>query len=114
LLVFAIDDAASFSKVGTWLEDIRNLAMTNAQIMLIGNKLDLDDKRQVSNQEAEDYAKQNGLIYCEMSAKTAAFVSDSFLHLATGIMEAAQAGKLQLQYKELTLPPPPPSDDCAC
>ena len=40
-------------------------------IMLIGNKCDLDARRQVSSEEGERFAKENGLIFMETSAKTA-------------------------------------------
>ena len=40
-------------------------------IMLIGNKCDLDARRQVSFEEGERLAKENGLIFTETSAKTA-------------------------------------------
>lgn len=39
-------------------------------IMLIGNKCDLDVRRQVSHEEGEKFAKENGLIFMETSAKT--------------------------------------------
>ena len=40
-------------------------------IMLIGNKSDLENRRQVSTEEGERFAKENGLIFMETSAKTA-------------------------------------------
>ena len=40
-------------------------------IMLIGNKCDLDARRQVSTEEGDRFAKENGLIFMETSAKTA-------------------------------------------
>ena len=40
-------------------------------IMLIGNKCDLDARRQVSLEEGDRFAKENGLIFMETSAKTA-------------------------------------------
>lgn len=45
-------------------------------IMLIGNKCDLDQRRQVSTDEGERFAKDNGLIFLETSAKTAFNVED--------------------------------------
>jgi Ras-related protein Rab-2A len=45
-------------------------------IMLIGNKCDLDTRRQVSTEEGERFAKDNGLIFLETSAKTAFNVED--------------------------------------
>lgn len=43
-------------------------------IMLIGNKSDLEHRRQVSTAEGEAFAQENGLIFLETSAKTAANV----------------------------------------
>ena len=40
--------------------------------MLIGNKSDLDHRRQVSKEEGAKFAKEHGLIFLETSAKTAA------------------------------------------
>jgi Ras-related protein Rab-2A len=44
--------------------------------MLIGNKSDLDSKREVTREEGEKFAKENGLIFMETSAKTAQNVED--------------------------------------
>ena len=51
-------------------------------IMLIGNKCDLDARRQVSTEEGDRFAKENGLIFMETSAKTAFNVEEvSFLFI---------------------------------
>ena len=47
--------------------------------MLIGNKADLDSRRQVSTEEGERFAKENGLIFLETSAKTSFNVEQAFL-----------------------------------
>jgi Ras-related protein Rab-2A len=47
-------------------------------VILIGNKKDLEDKRQVSYEEGEAFAKENGLMFLETSAKTAYNVVESF------------------------------------
>ena len=47
-------------------------------MILIGNKKDLEDKRQVSYEEGEAFAKENGLMFLETSAKTAYNVVESF------------------------------------
>jgi Ras-related protein Rab-2A len=48
-------------------------------VMLIGNKADLDSRRQVSTEEGERFAKENGLIFIETSAKTAFNVEQAFI-----------------------------------
>lgn len=41
------------------------------KILLVGNKCDLEQRRQVSTEEGERFAKENDLIFMETSAKTA-------------------------------------------
>ena len=50
-------------------------------IMLIGNKCDLDARRQISTEEGERFSKENGLIFMETSAKTAFNVEEVSLIL---------------------------------
>lgn len=79
LLVYSIADRASFLHIGDWLRDIRQHAEENVSIIMVGNMRDLCEgeeveetrqetgktrgqakQRQVSTQEAEAYAKQEG------------------------------------------------------
>jgi Ras-related protein Rab-4B len=46
--------------VTNWLADARNLASPNIVIVLCGNKKDLEDQRQVTHCEANQFAQENG------------------------------------------------------
>lgn len=72
LLVFDLTNRDSFDNITSWLTDIRNVARADVVTLLIGNKADLADKRQVSTEEAEAFAKEKGMQYFETSAKTGA------------------------------------------
>lgn len=61
-------------------------------IMLIGNKSDLDHRRAVSTKEGEQFAEENGLIFLETSAKTAANVEQAFIKTAEKIYEKILSG----------------------
>ena len=61
-----------------WLEEVRNNSSKAITVILIGNKKDLEDKRQVSYEEGEAFAKENGLMFLETSAKTAYNVVEPF------------------------------------
>jgi Ras-related protein Rab-2A len=66
----------TFNHLASWLEDARQHANSNMTIMLIGNKCDLAHRRAVSTEEGEQFAKENGLVFMETSAKTALNVED--------------------------------------
>jgi Ras-related protein Rab-2A len=61
-------------------------------MMLIGNKCDLEHKRQVSTDEGEAFAKEHGLVFLETSAKTAHNVDDAFVQTAQAIYEKITQG----------------------
>uniref|UniRef100_F6GZB0 Ras-related protein RABB1c n=1 Tax=Vitis vinifera TaxID=29760 RepID=F6GZB0_VITVI len=61
-------------------------------IMLIGNKCDLAHRRAVSTEEGEQFAKENGLIFMEASAKTAQNVEEAFVKTAATIYKKIQDG----------------------
>ena len=64
--------------------------------MLIGNKADLDSRRQVSTEEGERFAKENGLIFMETSAKTAFNVEQAFLQTSQMIYDNIDRGVYDL------------------
>lgn len=72
---------------GNWLTAGR---ARSTVMMLIGNKLDMSKEREVSFEEAEAFAKDNGLIYLEVSAKTGQNVEEAFLRTARKIYENIQ------------------------
>ena len=78
LLVYDITRKETFIHVTKWLEEVRNNSSKTITVILIGNKKDLEDKRQVSYEEGEAFAKENGLMFLETSAKTAYNVVEAF------------------------------------
>ena len=62
-------------------------------IILVGNKSDLGDKRQVQKEEAEAFARKNDLIFFETSAKTSAGVEETFTTAAKTIYQGIQEDK---------------------
>ncbi len=78
LLVYDITRKDTFIHVTKWLEEVRNNSSKTITVILIGNKKDLEDKRQVTYEEGEAFAKENGLMFLETSAKTAYNVIESF------------------------------------
>ena len=70
ILVYSIDNRKSFEGISFWLNEIRLNSDENIKLILVGNKNDLSDKREVSFEEGQEFAKSNGFNYfCETSAK---------------------------------------------
>ena len=86
LLVYDITRKDTFTHVTKWLEEVKMNSSRSICIILIGNKKDLEEKRQVSYEEGENFAKENGLMFLETSAKTAYNVVEAFNLSAQAIL----------------------------
>jgi len=94
LLVYDVTRRSTFNQLTTWLTDCRNLTNPNTVIMLIGNKMDLEEARQVNYDEAKAWASDNGLLFLETSAKTGANVEEAFVRTAGLIHKNVEDGNV--------------------
>lgn len=76
-LVFDITNRDTFENIGKWLQDIKDVARSDVVTLLIGNKSDKADQRQVTTEEAQDFAEKHSMKYFETSAKTGSNISES-------------------------------------
>ena len=80
----------TFARAKSWVKELQRQASPNIVIALVGNKLDLEQKRTVSTDDAQAYAEDNNLLYMETSAKSGINVNEifvaigfvSFIHLS--------------------------------
>ena len=81
LLVFSVNNKQSFKLINYWFDSIKDEIETSKKvIILVGNKIDLDN-RQVTNEEAVNYAKMKNILYLETSAKTGFGIKELFKQL---------------------------------
>ena len=69
ILVYDITNKSSFENLQNWIEKIQNRASEKIRIVLVGNKIDLENQREVSFLEGQRFAKKNGFLFFEVSAK---------------------------------------------
>ncbi|CAG4954077.1 unnamed protein product [Colias eurytheme] len=69
VVVYDITNANSFHQTSKWIDDVRTERGSDVIIMLVGNKTDLSDKRQVSTEEGDRKAKELNVMFIETSAK---------------------------------------------
>ncbi|KAL5476215.1 hypothetical protein EMCRGX_G026131 [Ephydatia muelleri] len=91
VVVFDITNANSFHQVNKWIEDVRAERGNDVIIMLVGNKTDLQDKRQVTMEEGEKKAQELNVMFIETSAKAGYNVKQLFRRVAAALpgMESA-------------------------
>ncbi len=68
VIVFDVSKKGSFENLDNWVKTVKD-NNNNAPIALFGNKCDRIDNIEVNNEEAENYAKEKGMLYFETSAK---------------------------------------------
>ncbi|WP_287586719.1 Rab family GTPase [Candidatus Borrarchaeum sp.] len=86
LVVFDVTRRESFTNLAKWVEQVRGKT-GNIPLLIIGNKADLEDLRAVTQEEAKQFAQQNGVVYTETSAKTGENVNDVFAALTQFMTE---------------------------
>mmetsp|Transcript_17143 Transcript_17143/g.28654 ORF Transcript_17143/g.28654 Transcript_17143/m.28654 type:complete len:200 (+) Transcript_17143:192-791(+) len=82
LLVYDITRRESFTHLGRWLAEAQQYANSHITITLVGNKADLEHRRVVATEEGQEFARENGLVFVEASAKSAEKVEEAFLRTA--------------------------------
>ena len=78
LLVYDLTCKDSFMHLSDWLNDLTSLKKDEIIFALVGNKLDLADKREVSPEEGQKFAEDHDYIFQEVSAKTGDGFSELF------------------------------------
>ncbi|KAK4403902.1 Ras-related protein RA [Sesamum angolense] len=82
VVVYDITSPESFSKAQYWVKELQKHGSPDIVMALVGNKADLQEKREVPVQDGIDYAERNGMFFIETSAKTADNINQLFEHSA--------------------------------
>ena len=85
VVVFDVTNKTSFANCDKWIEDVRAERGGDVIILLVGNKTDLTDKRQVSAEEGEAKAKKLNVLFFETSAKSNTNIKQMFRKLAEAL-----------------------------
>ena len=78
MVVYDISTEESFQHIQTWIKDCKDLAPKTVQLVLIGNKSDLEDKRVISYERGQNLASENNMLFFETSALNGKGVEEAF------------------------------------
>uniref|UniRef100_H3A850 Ras-related protein Rab-6B n=1 Tax=Latimeria chalumnae TaxID=7897 RepID=H3A850_LATCH len=117
VVVYDITNVNSFQQTTKWIDDVRTERGSDVIIMLVGNKTDLADKRQVSIEEGERKAKELNVMFIETSAKAGYNVKQLFRRVAAALpgMESTQdKSREDMIDIKLEKPPEQPVSEGGC
>jgi Ras-related protein Rab-1A len=87
IMVYDVTSPESFDHVEEWLSEVDRYANENTAKLLVGNKADLIEEKQVSEETAQRFADKLGISFLETSAKTATNVDAAFLTMAKELIK---------------------------
>jgi len=117
ILVYDCTDKESFNNVKQWIGEIERYACENVNKLLVGNKADLADERQVDTNVAKEFAESYGIPFIETSAKTSYNVEKCFVQMAAAIkkrMSSQSSSKSDDTIKDLDGSKPRREGKCKC
>ncbi|KAK1337596.1 hypothetical protein QTO34_002229 [Cnephaeus nilssonii] len=103
ILVYDITKKETFDDLPKWMKMIDKYASEDAELLLVGNKLDCEMDREITRQQGEKFAQQiTGMRFCEASAKDNFNVDEIFLKLVDDILKKEKLGS-PLAFKDSLL-----------
>lgn len=81
IVVYDITKKETFNGAKSWVKELQRRGDPNVVIALAGNKADMENKRKVNTEEAQQYAQDNEIIFMETSAKTSLNVKNLFTEI---------------------------------
>jgi len=87
IMVYDVTSAESFDHVEEWLSEVDRYANENTAKLLVGNKADLIEEKQVSEETAQRFADKLNISFLETSAKIATNVDAAFLTMAKELIK---------------------------
>jgi len=88
IVCYDVTSRVSFDALDNWISEIY-LHVGQIPLVLVGNKVDLTDQRDVPLEEAEAYAQQKGLNHIETSAKSGIGVNEMFFSLSSRMLDTS-------------------------
>ncbi|OJA19268.1 hypothetical protein AZE42_07099 [Rhizopogon vesiculosus] len=119
IVVYDITDRQSFLSTSTWIDDVKAERGSDVMIVLVGNKADLSEKRQVTIEEATAKSTQMNIMFIETSAKAGLNVKSLFTKIALSLPGLdkdgqADAKNIQIDVTTQQAAAVPEASQCNC
>ncbi len=89
LVVFDLTSKQSFASLNEWIQNYYKFSNPDSvkNVVILGNKSDLTEKREVTDEEINDFIKDNNIKFFETSAKDGKNIDECFTHMSEKLIE---------------------------
>ena len=101
ILMYDVTKRNTFEAITDWVQSIKEAKGENFPVVLIGNKCDLNEEREIDKEEGENEAKKNGFLFFETSNKDGTNVDEAVLALISKVVELRKNQKKNPQSGEI-------------
>ncbi len=100
ILVYDITSIKSFENINKWLETIKRENNKNVKLLLVGNKIDLENQREVNFNQIKEFSENYGIDFIEISAKENIKVENVFIKIGELLCDTGENNDwIQLKYE---------------
>ena len=111
ILIFDITDLQTFHDIDNFLSVARKSSSEDVSLILVGNKLDLETKRQVDVEVAEEFARKENMPYREITSMNQDSVDEIVMEILNTMDRQKNDILLFRAASATTLPPPLPAKE---
>ncbi len=101
ILVYDISDKKTFDKLKGWMNDAKEKIEKEYRMIVVGNKKDCVDERQVEFDELEEFGKKNNVLFMEVSAKTGEGIDKMFMSMVEELLTLKKAGIIKDEESDM-------------
>lgn len=102
IVVFDLTEMKTFEQANEWFVECKEMCSRNVEIVMVGNKKDLEKERIVTYEQAKQYAEENDIEYFETSALNGEGVKELFEFIVEVLVEKARKEGMKKEMEEKT------------
>uniref|UniRef100_A0A8C4R991 RAB6B, member RAS oncogene family n=1 Tax=Eptatretus burgeri TaxID=7764 RepID=A0A8C4R991_EPTBU len=120
VVVYDVTNLLSFEQSSHWVKNVRGARGHDVVVILVGNKTDQAEKRQISFEEGKDKARELDVMFLETSAKSGYNVKQLFQSVASALpggddlMETTEQDMVDIEVNKEQETTVSPSQGCYC
>ncbi len=100
ILVYDITNKNSYDKLKGWMNDAKEKIQNEYKMIVVGNKTDCKNEREVDYETLEEFGKKNNVLYMEVSAKTGEGIDKVFINLVEELVKLKKVGIMNDEESE--------------